>query len=97
MDFFFVAQEILIKKKKECNVCHHLKFLLLQYLFMMALSNHEAGDAQGKQGNSGEGDSKGKGIIDLSDVSDDEIYVPSSDSDSFHSDDECKLFCYFYY
>ncbi|XP_052290556.1 DNA repair protein RAD16 isoform X4 [Citrus sinensis] len=50
------------------------------------------GDAQGKQGNSGEGDSKGKGIIDLSDVSDDEIYVPSSDSDSFHSDDECKIY-----
>ncbi|KAH9793254.1 Helicase protein with RING/U-box domain-containing protein [Citrus sinensis] len=51
-----------------------------------------SGDAQGKQGNSGEGDSKGKGIIDLSDVSDDEIYVPSSDSDSFHSDDECKIY-----
>ncbi|KAH9793252.1 Helicase protein with RING/U-box domain-containing protein [Citrus sinensis] len=49
-----------------------------------------SGDAQGKQGNSGEGDSKGKGIIDLSDVSDDEIYVPSSDSDSFHSDDESE-------
>lgn len=62
---------------------------------MMEISNHEAGDAQGNQGNSGEGDSKGKGIIDLSDVSDDEIYVPSSDSDRCDSDDDCKLFLLF--